>query len=173
MTSSERSPCLFIAVAMLLSVSGCTPAHMQRSFGEEVIEVGTPSVYLTCSQAGTLPPADQKSIGPGGGRLQTGDNELNIPRSAVPVARPFTLEQEPRDRVGVTVNRHVPQGPFARSAILFIDFSRCTESEIGDVDWHVWRMDSTGLQGQKLRTWLAGSRAMTFIDRTSVYMIAN
>ncbi|MGH7466205.1 MAG: hypothetical protein ACREK1_13565 [Longimicrobiales bacterium] len=148
------------------------PARMQSPPREEVLDVDTPSVFLTCAP-GTLPPEDRKSIGPAGDRLQSGDNELNIPRSAVPVARPFTFEQEPRDRVGVTVNRQVPPVHFATSAILFIDFSRCRDSDIGNVDWHVWRMDSTGLRGQKLRTWLAGRRAMTFIDGTSVYMIAN
>lgn len=172
MTSSERTPFLFIAAAIFLSVSGCVSARVQNPSREEVLDVDTPSVFLSCASA-TLPPADRKQIGPGGGRLQSGDHELNIPPTAVPDTRPFTLEQERGDRVGVAVNRTVPPVHFARTAVMTVDFSRCGDSDVGDVDWHVWRMDSTGVGGQKLRTVLAGRRAITFIDSTSVYMIAN
>lgn len=147
-------------------------ARVQNPPREEVLDVDTPSVFLTCASA-TLPPQDSKSIGPAGDRLQSGGHELNIPRSAVTRPRPFTLEQASGDRVAVIVNRRVPPAPLARTAIMFIDFSRCSDADVGNVDWHVWRMNQDGVSGQKLRTVLAGKRAITFIDNTSVYMIAN
>jgi hypothetical protein len=172
MTSSGRNPCLLFAAAICLSAAGCMSARVHSLPQEEVLDVDTPSVFLTCASA-PLPPADRKSVGPRGDRLQSGGHELNIPRSALTARRPFTLEQAPGDRVAVIVNRTVPPVSLERSAIMFIDFSRCSDSDVGDVDWHVWRMDRDGAGGEKLRTVLAGKRALTFIDGTSVYMIAN
>ncbi|MGH7447849.1 MAG: hypothetical protein ACRELT_09845 [Longimicrobiales bacterium] len=113
-------------------------------------------------------------IGPAGGTLRSGRDELNIPPSAVTSARTFVLQREPRERIGVRIEAS-PNVPFENnmSATLTIDFRDCTDLEIGSNPWWVWRMDSTGVSGQKLFTRIAGKRAITRIDSTSAYMIAN
>ncbi|MBR9988128.1 MAG: hypothetical protein KFH98_00140 [Gemmatimonadetes bacterium] len=175
MIHQDRQPQLLAALAVLL-VSGCAPPFGQFPPGEDVIEVGTPGEYLTCARTAAAARPDTQVVGPPGGQLMSGANQLTIPANALPENRTLVLRQEYGNRVGVVIDADPPVR-FAgnRSATLIIDIGHCDSDEIGDLSrWSVWRMaPPRGNQSQRLRTFVAGSRMRTQIDSTSGFMIAN
>jgi hypothetical protein len=171
MTCLDRRTRLLTAVAVLLSLSGCA----RRETGppaEDVIEVGTPTGFLTCAPTSPQVRPDTQTIGAAGGRLQTGGNELTIPAGALSGNQRLIFRQQPGERVGVEVDQSV-RFTNGTSAILTIDIGRCDSDALAGGEWFVWRMHENEGQSQKLRTRIAGVRAMANIDSTSVFMIAN
>lgn len=179
MTLRECGTRLLIPVAMLLWLSGCSSLVRGGAEREDVIDVGQPDSVLTCDRDEEA--ADTDTIGPEGGQLMSGRNVLTIPDSAIMEERPLTFRQLPGNSVGVEVDEEV-EFDNNKSATLVIDIQGCVNSLPRNGEWFVWRINTTDRsQSQKLRTRFegdaalrnGGARAVTLIDSTSVYMIAN
>ena len=168
MTRSETRTRLLMVMVLFAPLTGCRTLWTP----EQIIEYGTPSEFLTCSQAGAGARVDTV-IGPRGGTLRAGGSELTIPEGALTAERRFVLQEETGQRVGVTIDDPRTAARLLKPATLKIDVSRCTESERENPrDWSVWRMGERD-RSQKLRTQLSSRHATTVIDSTSVFMIAN
>jgi hypothetical protein len=177
MTRSTVHTRLLIAVALLAPVSGCAGMGAQLlAGGEEIIEYGTPSEYLSCPQTGEAPPADTQVVGPEGRRLQSGIAGLTIPAGALLAERRFIFRQDSLLRAGATIDLADRDGParFQTSAILRIDLSGCTPETLANPrGWWVWRVNTVDGPSQKLRTEMSAREATTVIDSASRFMIAN
>jgi hypothetical protein len=171
MTRTERHKRLLLAAALILPLSACARRELVPP-AEEVIEVGTPTGFLTCAPTSPQPRPDTQTIGAAGGRLQSGGNELTIPASALSGNQRLIFRQQPGERVGVEVDQSV-RFATGRSAMLNIDIGRCDSDALAGAEWFVWRMHENQGQSQKLRTRIAGARATANIDSTSAFMIAN
>jgi hypothetical protein len=164
---------LVLVFTALIATAGCAAPLVPPGFErEEVIEVGTPTVFLTCPPEAAASPVT-RSIGAGGGELATGRHRLAIPAGAVATERSFTLREQTGERVGVDIEQAGDSRALARPATLWIDAGRCSSNAIGAREWFIWRMNPTGGPSQKLRTRMAGSRFMVQIDSTSGFIIAN
>lgn len=172
MASHQR---LIVAVTVVMSTAGCgnpgilPPPPPER---EEVIAVGTPTVFLTCAPSVVARP-DTQNIGLGGGRLRTAGHELTIPGGAVTTQRQFILREQAGERVGVEVEQRADVKRLGRSATLAIDATRCNRDSLEVRQWFIWRLNPTGGPSQKLSTTRAGSVFTTQIDSTSGFIIAH
>ncbi|HEX2167992.1 MAG TPA: hypothetical protein VHG09_12230 [Longimicrobiales bacterium] len=163
---------VLITIGLLVFISACVRGRGEIT-SEEVLEHGIPTEYLTCERTGTLARPDTQMIGPNGGRLRSGNSEVTIPSRAVPDQRRFVFSVVPGDTVGVIIDAGGPMHFNNRSARLIIDTSHCSASDLeNDEGWWVWRIVRRG-ESQKLSTIMTPVRAITQIDSTSVFMIAN
>ncbi|HSK19561.1 MAG TPA: hypothetical protein VK912_10480 [Longimicrobiales bacterium] len=177
MAASETSIRLLVTMALLAPFAGCGVIGSGESAArEQIIEYGTPSEFLICSQPGAGATVDTV-IGPGGGILRAGVTELSIPAGALADERRFVLQQDTGQRVSVTINGEpgrTPPPPLLKGATLRIDVSGCSAETLANPrGWWVWRMSATPGRSQKLRTDLNPREATTVIDSTSKFMIAN
>jgi hypothetical protein len=161
-------------MAVLSPLFACAGIGGQTGGGEEIIDHGTPSEFLACDQ----PEARVDTvIGPRGGLVRAGATELLIPRDALSGNRRIVLRHELDRRVSVTidgVDDRIPPEPFRRSATLRINVSGCSADALANPrGWWIWRMNSVEGMSQKLRTRVNRRHAVTQIDSTSKFMIAN
>ena len=138
--------------------------------GEDVLDVGTPTTFLTCAQP-VGPSEDSEVVDDNGKTLNAGRNQLTIPSNAMPGSRRLVFRQPASNRIGVEVDSAV-KFKNDRSAVLRIDLRHCTDMEKAGT-WYIWRMSEGRGESQKLRTLITPVQAITMIDSTSVFMIAN
>lgn len=172
MTRTYRRARFIAAFMLVLPFSACGPHGFQPPPGEDVIGVGTPGAVLTCAQAGVPVKPDTQVVGSAPATMRAGASELRIPGNAMPGSRRLIFSRAPGNQVGVAVDSavHFVNGQSAR---LIIDVSDCPDSVITDTTWFVWRVHQGRGQSQKLSTQINPARAITWIDSTSVFMIAN
>lgn len=171
--TNERGTVLVTSAALILMLSGCMRGRGEIR-GEEILEYGTPAEYLTCARAAAVARPDTQVIGPEGGRLRAGNSEMTIPANAVREPRRFVFTPT-GDTVGVRISAGGPMRfDGNRSARLIIDVSHCDSDELESEDgWWVWRVNERPGRSQKLGTTMTPVRAITQIDSTSGFMIAN
>lgn len=171
-----RLMALFVAFVWL---SGCSWLGVGGPDGEDVIDVGTPGNALPCAEFAAS--ADTQIVGPGeAAQLNSGNSRLIIPANAMPENRQLIFRQLPGDSAMVEVDQEI-RFDNNKSATLIVDVSRCDSTMLGNSEWFVWRVHpATRSQSQKLRTRFEqdsimrrGARAVTVIDSTSGFLIAN
>ena len=167
-----------VLIALVAVGGGCMPGAVEIA-REQIIERGTPSNYLTCAEA-VVPAPDTAIIPPGGGTLRSGNNELRIPRRALPDERRFILSVVDStrngrpDTVGVIIDAGRPVDFNGRTAVLTIDLSACRPEDVNNQEgWSVWRINRSGGPSAKLWGIVVHPRAIVHIDSASVFMIAN
>ena len=173
MIETEYRRPLLMACAVLLSTAGCTqPLIDNLPFigGEDVLDVGTPTAFLTCAQP-VGKSEDTEMVDDNGKTLHAGHNQLAIPSNAMPGNRRLVFSQPAGNQIRVEVDSAV-KFKNDRSAVLRIDLRHCTASEKAGT-WFIWRMSEGRGESQKLRTVMTPVQAVTVIDSTSVFMIAN
>lgn len=176
----QSSTCIrLLAIAVLLGpVAGCGALGTGRAVDhEEIIDYGRPTEYLTCVQAGAGARVDTV-VGPGGATIRAGGTELTIPAKALSGIRRFVLQQDTGQRVSVTIGGEmgrVAPPPLDLPATLRVDVSGCAATSLANPrGWWVWRInDQVPDSSQKLRTRINRRHAITMIDSTSKFMIAN
>ena len=165
---------LLTTVVLILPLSACQSPRELLPPGEQIIEFGTPAQSLSCPQPGLAARPDTQVIGVAGGQLRSGNVELTIPAGALPDERRFVLRRDSGQAAGATVEGQGPvQFQNNMSARLTFDVSGCDQEEIERQSWWVWRLNPEEGRSQKLSTVINPNRAMTMIDSTSVFLIAN
>lgn len=177
MTGRQYCIRLMVPFAAFLSLSGCWWFGWGRD-NEHVLAVGQPGPALRCAEAAALP-SDTAIIGPEGGELSVGNNELEIPPDALTTSVQLVFSRLPGDSAVVEVDREV-RFDNEKSATLVIDLNGCDAIALDSREWFVWRLHPRiRSQSQKLHTkfeidrTLRGGQATVLIDSTSVFMIAN
>jgi hypothetical protein len=156
----RRSQALFLA-ALMLPLAYCATIGQER-----VLYTGQPDAVLVCPRTVPAPPADRFRIGPIGGHLRVGENELRIPPHALSRDVIVTFGENPSDTVGVTLDTEGAE--FAHEVELVISMERC--GSVGS-NWAIWRITPEA-PPQMLDTRITGNRALTYFRSHSGFIIA-
>ena len=183
MTRSGLGTRLMITMALLAPFVACGPfGRSSLPAREGIIEHGTPTNFLRCSQV-SAGARGERLIGPGGGVVTvvppSNRTSLTVPAGAVGVEHRFVLDVEAKDSVSVIIDVEdvVRQrdDALAGPLTLRIDLRRCTEQELDHPSgWWVWRMrPAVPDSSQKLAGTINSQQAIVVIDSTSKFMIAH
>lgn len=156
----RRTQALFLA-ALTFPLAYCATIGPER-----VLFTGQPDTVLVCPRTGPAPPADRFRIGPVGGHLRVGENELRIPPLALSREVVVTFGENPSDTVGVTLDTEGAE--FAHDVELVISMQRC--GNVGS-NWSIWRITPQS-PPQMLATRITGNRARTRFRGHSGFIIA-
>ena len=179
MTRSGMGTRLMITTALLAPLMACGPFGMSSlPPGEEIIEYGTPTAFLTCSVPAGAARQDTL-IRPGGPAvtLRADQTELSLEDDPVYAERRIELRQEAGQTFSVLIDGEISRIPppgLKKPAKLAFDVRRCTAEELAAAPaWYVWRLNPVPGRSQKLRTHANSQNMWAVIDSTSKFMIAN
>lgn len=152
---------LFLAV-LLFPLASC--AAIPR---EQVRSTGSLTPPLVCARTAPAPPADRFRVGPNGGLLRVGGNELRIPKNALSREVIVTFGENPSDTVGVTLDTENVQ--FEHPVELVISMQRCTDPGTA---WSIWRIRPQTAP-EELETRITGRIARTWFQQHSGFIVAS
>lgn len=155
-----RTHAFFLAV-LLLPLASCAVPR------ERVLGTGQPANVLVCARTAPAPPANRFNIGPNGGLLRVGENELRIPRHALNREVVVTFAENPSDTVGVRLDTENVQ--FELPVELVISMRRC--GNVGTA-WNIWRIRPQTAPEQ-LKTRIHGNMARAWVEQHSGFIVAS